>query len=243
MKYLIGKKIGMTQRFLADGTAVTVTGIQAGPCKVTAVKSLEKDGYVSVQIGFDEKKKLSKAEAGHLKGLPAYSCLQEFPAMDHDMKKGDELLVTQFAVGDLLDITGTSKGKGFQGVVKRHHFGGSKKTHGNKDQLRMPGSVGSTGPAHIFKGMRMAGRMGNETVTTKNLEVVEVVPEEGLLFVKGAVPGPNSGIVSLFSLSTTQANYEKPKAKEEPKETENVKSADTPAVEEAPKKDSEQQAS
>ena len=242
MEYLIGRKIGMTQRFLADGTAVTVTGIQAGPCKVTAVKTLKKDGYASVQIGFNEKKKLSKPEKGHLKDLPTYACLHEFPAKAKEVQKGDELLITQFAVGDLLDATGISKGKGFQGVVKRHHFGGSKKTHGNKDQLRMPGSVGSTGPAHIFKGMRMAGHMGNGTVTIKNLEVIEVAPAEGILLVKGAIPGPNNGVVTLFSLSTTEAKYEEPKTTEEPKVAENLKQGEA-TTEQIPQKDSEQKVS
>lgn len=224
MKYLIGKKIGMTQRFLADGTAVTVTGIQAGPCKVTAVKKLEKDGYVSVQLGYDERKKLSKPEAGHLKDLPKYGFLCEFPAQEQELKKGDELQATQFAVGDTVDVSGVSKGKGFQGVVKRHHFKGSPATHGHKDQLRMPGSIGSTGPQRVFKNMRMGGHMGHENVTVKNLEVVEVVPSENMIFVKGAIPGPATGIVTLFSLSTTKAQYDEPKVeaqeeqkKEEPK--------------------------
>jgi len=220
MKYLIGKKVGMTQRFMEDGTAVTVTAIEAGPCKVAQVKTREKDGYEAVQLGFDERKKLNKPEKGHLKDLPRYGVLREFPLKEQELKKGDELTVKQFAIGDSLDISGTSKGKGFQGVVKRHHFKGSKKTHGNKDQLRMPGSIGSTGPARVFKNMRMPGRMGNEQVTVKNSEVVDVDPAENLIFVKGAVPGHDTAIVTLFSLSTTEAKYkDKPEPKiEEPKE-------------------------
>jgi len=232
MKYLIGKKIGMTQRFLADGSAVTVTGIKAGPCKVTAVKKLEKDGYVSVQLGYDERKKLLKPEAGHLKDLPKYGFLCEFPVQEQELKRGDELQVTQFAVGDKVDVFGVSKGKGFQGVVKRHHFKGSPATHGHKDQLRMPGSIGSTGPQRVFKNTRMGGHMGHESVTVKNLEIIEVVPSEDMIFVKGAIPGPATGIVTLFSLSTTKAQYDEPRAEvkkleEEPKveETKKTESA------------------
>ena len=230
MKYILGIKKGMTQRFLQDGRAVAVTVIEAAPCQVTQVKTVEKDGYVSVQIGSDERKKLSKAEVGHVKGLKKYATLQEFPQRTEPLKRGDTLTVSQFAQNDDVEVMGISKGKGFQGVVKRHGFHGSPATHGHKDQLRMPGSIGAGGPQRVFKGTRMAGHMGHEQVTEKHIHIVEVVPEENLLLVSGTVPGPNGAFVSIFSHAETpgteSVKAEVPKqeeAKEEIKAEEPVK--------------------
>lgn len=224
MKYLIGKKVGMTQRFLEDGTAVAVTIVEAGPCTVTAVKSKEKDGYEAVQIGYGITKKLSKPESGHLKGLPQFKHLEEYPVNPtKPLVKGDELTVAQFAVGDTVDVTGVSKGRGFQGVVKRHKFGGSPATHGHKDQLRMPGSIGAGGPQHVFKGTRMAGHMGAVKRTVKYLDVIEVIPEQNLLVVKGAIPGPIKGLVHMYSDSVTEGTKTEEPKKEEVKVQEPAK--------------------
>lgn len=204
MKYILGIKKGMTQRFLPDGRAVAVTVIEATPCQVTQVKTVEKDGYVAVQVGTDERKKLSKPEAGHVKGLKNFATLQEFPQKPQPLGRGDMLNVAQFAAEDPVEVTGISKGKGFQGVVKRHGFHGSPATHGHKDQLRMPGSIGAGGPQRVFKGTRMAGHMGFEQVTIKHAKIIEVLPEENLLLISGAVPGPNGAYVSVFSKAETE---------------------------------------
>lgn len=198
----------MTQRFLDDGSAVGVTVVEAGPCHVTAVKSKERDGYEAVQVGYSVRKKLSKAEVGHLKKNPKYGLLHEFPYKENT-QEGDLLTVEQFAVGDILQATGISKGKGFQGVVKRHGFSGSLATHGHKDQHRMPGSIGSTGPARVFKDLRMSGRMGGDQITTKGLTVIEVIPEENVLLIKGAIPGPTGSYMYLFSESTSEGTKRK----------------------------------
>lgn len=224
MKYLIGKKVGMTQRFLEDGTAVAVTVIEGGPCTVTGIKSQEKDGYEAVQIGYAPAKKLSKPEAGHLKGLPLFKHLEEYPIDPaKQYKKGDQLTVAQFAVGDTVDVTGVSKGRGFQGVVKRHKFGGSPATHGHKDQLRMPGAIGAGGPQHVFKGTRMAGHMGAVNRTVKYLDVIEVIPEQNLILVKGAIPGPTKGLVHLYSDSVSEGTKVETLKTEELKHEEPVK--------------------
>lgn len=224
MKYLIGKKIGMTQRFLDDGKAVAVTVVEAGPCRVTQVRTKDRDGYEAVQIGFDERKNISKPEKGHLKDLPQYAYLEEFPQLEETLKRGDTIHAGQFVPGDPVDVTGISKGRGFQGVVKRHHFGGSPATHGHKDQLRMPGSIGATEPQRVFKGTRMAGHMGDVQVTAKNLEIVEVDAKENLLFIKGAIPGANGKIVSIFSTSITKPEkIEEPKAPEQAGQVEEKK--------------------
>lgn len=200
MKFLLGTKIGMTQVFRDDGTVVPVTRVHAGPCVVTQVKTKEKDGVRAVQIGFGSQKlfRLNKAAQGHLKDLEPVRFLRDFSiAEDEAVSRGDQLTVSVFTPGDVVDVIGTSKGKGFQGVVKRHGFSGAKKTHGNKDQLRMPGSIGSTGPQRVFKGMRMAGRMGDERVTVKNLEIVEIKPETNELLIKGAIPGARGGVIAI----------------------------------------------
>lgn len=204
MKFIVGKKLDMTQVWKGD-LVIPVTRVQTGICTVAQVKSKEKDGYSAVQIGFGERKEknIKKPQKGHMKKSGVMSeFLREF-RVEHtntgeqssNLKVGDKIDVSTFVAGDVVKITSVSKGKGFQGVVKRHHFHGQDKTHGNKDQLRMPGSSGATGPAHVFKGMRMPGRMGGDRVTVANLEIVEVDKNNNLLFIKGAVPGARNGLV------------------------------------------------
>ena len=199
MKTLLGTKLGMTQLLAEDGRAVPVTLIQAGPVTVTQVKTVETDGYNAVQVAYGAGKNLSKAVAGHVKPAkvtPKY--LREIRVDElPEVKVGEELDVSVFAVGDMVDATGISRGKGFAGTVKRHNFNTSKKTHGGNGDVRKPGSIGSMYPQKVFKGKRMAGRMGAERVTVKNLEVAYVDPETNLIGVKGAVPGPRKGLVIL----------------------------------------------
>jgi large subunit ribosomal protein L3 len=198
-KFILGKKLEMTQKFLVDGRVIPVTVVKAGPCTVVQVKG-DKDGYSAVQIGFEQKKKANKPMAGHLKGLSNFRVLREFRvAKIEDFARGKVFDVTSFQAGDHLTVTATSKGKGFQGVVKRHGFHGSPASHGHKDQLRMPGSIGATDPARVFKGTRMAGHMGVDTVTVKNLELIEVDPKNNLLFIKGAVPGARNSLVKIVT--------------------------------------------
>ncbi len=193
---VIGKKVGMTQLFRDDGEVV-VTAIEAGPCVVTQVKTEAKDGYNAVQLGFGEAKRLNSPQRGHLKGTGQFKYLREFAVDDiNSVQVGQRVDVDVFKPGDLVDVTGISKGKGFAGVVKRHHFAGGPKTHGQSDRHRAPGSVGATTfPGRVFKGTRMAGRMGNERVTVRNLKVLEVDSARHLLLVKGAVPGSKKGLL------------------------------------------------
>ena len=201
MPGLLGKKIGMISVFSADGKNVPCTVIEAGPCVVTQVKSVEKDGYAAVQLGFqDAKEKNTSAPLrGHFKkaGVTPKRHLAEFKDFDQELNLGDTLTVDLFSDAAFVDITGTSKGKGFQGVVKRHGFAGvGQKTHGQDDRLRAPGSIGACSyPAKVFKGLRMAGQMGNERVTTQNLRVLKVIPEKNLLLIKGSVAGCKGSIV------------------------------------------------
>jgi large subunit ribosomal protein L3 len=200
MKALLGTKIGMTQILQEDGVAIPVTLIQAGPCTVTQVKTVETDGYDAVQLGFGSGKNLSNAVAGHVKAAgvtPKY--IREFRDVEvgDDVKVGAQFDVTSFEVGEHIDVTGTSKGKGFAGNVKRNNFTTSKKTHGGNGYVRKPGSIGSMYPQKVFKGKRMAGRMGAEQVTVKNLIVALVDKENNLIGVKGAVPGPRRSLVVL----------------------------------------------
>ncbi len=201
MPGLLGKKIGMTSVFSADGKNVPCTVIEVGPCVVTQIKTLENDGYEAVQIGFQEKteKHTNKAEAGHFKaaGVAPQRHLAEFKGFDKDIKLGDTLTVEIFEENSFVDVVGTSKGKGFQGVVKRHGFGGvGQNTHGQDDRQRAPGSLGASSyPSRVFKGMRMAGRMGGDRVTVQNLQILKVIPEHNLLLVKGSVPGAKNSIV------------------------------------------------
>ena len=195
MPGLIGKKIGMTSVFSADGKNVPCTVIEVGPCVVTQVKTVEKDGYEALQLGYEEKKEKHTTQPmmGHFKaaGVQPQRHLAEFKGFNGEYKLGDTLTVEMFADNDFVDVVGTSKGKGYQGVVKRHGFGGvGQTTHGQHNRLRAPGSIGACSyPAKVFKGMRMAGQMGGDRVTTQNLKVLKVIPEHNLILVKGSVAG------------------------------------------------------
>ena len=201
MPGLIGKKIGMTSVFSADGRNVPCTVIEVGPCVVTQVKTESTDGYNALQLGFEDKKEkhTTKPELGHFKkaGVTPKRHLAEFKGFDGEYSLGDTIGVDFFNEADFVDVIGTSKGKGFQGVVKRHGFGGvGQTTHGQHNRLRAPGSVGACSyPAKVFKGMRMAGQTGNERVTIQNLQVIKVIPEHNLLMIKGSVPGAKGSIV------------------------------------------------
>ena len=194
---VIGKKLGMSQMFKDDGKAEAVTVIEAGPCTVTQVKTGGKEGYDAVQLGFSEAKRLNSPQRGHLKELGQFKYLREFRMDDTEgIQVGDKVDVSLFEAGDLVDITGVSKGKGFAGVVKRHHFAGGPKTHGQSDRHRAPGSIGATTtPGRVFKGTRMAGHMGNDQVTARHLEVFETDPDRSRLLIKGAVPGGKNGLL------------------------------------------------
>lgn len=200
LKGLIGKKIGMTQIFDQNGAAIPVTVIEAGPCYVTQICTMAKEGYSAVQLGFDEvkPKRLTGGELGHFKvhNLPPLRTLREFRTKEPGVKEGDQVTVTLFTVGERVDVIGTSKGKGFAGAVKKYHFKGGPKTHGQSDRLRAPGSRGSgTTPGRTYRGARGPGHMGDERVTAQNLKVVLVDPERNLLGVCGAVPGGKGGLV------------------------------------------------
>ena len=201
MPGLLGKKVGMTSVFSADGKNVPCTVVEVGPCVVTQIKTVETDGYEAVQIGFDEKKEknTSKAELGHFKraATTPKRHLVEFKGFETSYKLGDVITVDYFANVNFVDIVGTSKGKGFQGVVKRHGFGGvQQQTHGQHNRMRAPGSIGASSyPSRVFKGMRMAGRTGGESVTVQNLQVLKVIPENNLLVIKGSIPGAKGSIV------------------------------------------------
>jgi large subunit ribosomal protein L3 len=195
---LLGRKLGMTQIFDARGETVPVTVLEVGPCVVTQILTDEKNGYSAVQLGFGHKKRLNEPERGHLKASGAQS--RYLREMKNDgagaYEVGQTIKADFFQVGDLVDVTGTSKGKGFAGVIKRHGFAGGPKTHGQSDRWRAPGSIGATTtPGRVFKGQRMAGRMGHERVTVQNLRVVRVDAERNLLLVEGSVPGPNEGLL------------------------------------------------
>jgi len=201
MSGLIGKKIGMTSLYDDNGKNIPCTVLEVGPCMVTQVRTKEVDGYEAVQLGFDDKaeKQVVKAEAGHFKkaNVTAKKKLVEFQNFEQELNLGDTITVDHFAEGDFVDVSGTSKGKGFQGVVKRHGFGGvGQATHGQHNRLRAPGSIGAASyPARVFKGMRMAGQMGTDKVKVQNLKVLKVVAEKNLLVVKGAVPGHKNAYV------------------------------------------------
>lgn len=196
---LLGRKIAMTRAFDENGELVPLTLIQAGPCWVTQVRTPERDGYTAAQLGYDEVKRLNRPEQGHLKNLPKLRHLRELPVDSLEgVEVGARIDASLLKPGDLVDVTGTSKGRGFAGVVKRHGFSGGPKTHGQSDRHRAPGSVGSgTTPGRVFKGMRMAGRMGGKRVTVQNLRVVQVDPERHLLALAGAVPGSRNGLLEI----------------------------------------------
>jgi large subunit ribosomal protein L3 len=193
----------MSQVFSDSGKVEAVTVIEAGPCLVTQIKTADKEGYNAVQLGFSNAKKLNKAEQGHLKELGKLKKLREFRVDDTaEMKVGDKVDVSQFKTGDVVNVTGVSKGKGFSGVVKRHGFHGGPKTHGQTDRHRAPGAIGATtSPGRVLKGMRMAGHMGAERVTQKGLTVYKTDPEHNLLLVQGAVPGAKNGLLLISKVS------------------------------------------
>ncbi len=196
LRGIIGKKVGMTRVYRDNGVSEPVTAIEAGPCTVIQVKTTAKEGYDAVQLGFGQPKRLKSPEKGHLKENGEFRYLREFRVDTTEAKVGDKIDVNLFKAGDLIDVTGLSKGKGFAGVVKRHHFAGGPKTHGQSDRHRHPGAIGSTtSPGRIWKGLRMAGRMGGERVTVRCLEVFRADPERNLLLVKGAVPGIRNGLL------------------------------------------------
>lgn len=208
MKFLLGKKINMSQIWDTEGRAVPVTLVSAVPNVVTQVKTVEKDGYAAVQVGFGVRKakNIAKPQQGHFKTLGAFQGLKEWrftPTANGGApteKVGDKIEVSVFKVGDMVAVSGVSKGKGFQGVVKRHGFSGGSRTHGQKHSEREPGAIGGRGRAggRVSLGMRMAGRMGGERVTVKNLEIAQVVPEENLLLIKGAIPGHRGTVVEIY---------------------------------------------
>lgn len=235
MKFILGVKQGMTQVFREDGTVVPVTKVTAGPCVVTQVKNQTQDKVFAVQIGFGTQKlfRLNKAQQGHLKGIDPVRYMRDVSTNndEHGLSRGDSYDVNIFEAGEKVQVTGTSKGKGFQGVVKRYNFKGSKATHGNKDQQRMPGSIGATGPARVFKGTRMGGHMGDDQVTVKNLEIVEIHPESNEVYIKGAVPGARGGLIMIY---TTEGKIEIKQSEAEVKEE--VTHEEAPK-EEAPKAD------
>jgi len=196
-KALLGRKVGMTRIVNESGIATPVTIVELGPCYVTQIKTDTSDGYSAIQLGFDQVPRLNSPEKGHLRNLPMLKHLREVATEDAETYKvGQVLDVTLFSAGELVDVIGTSKGKGFAGAVKRHHFKGGPKTHGQSDRLRAVGSIGSTStPGRVWKGMRGPGHMGSERVTTLNLSVVKVDPERNLVAIKGSVPGPVGGLV------------------------------------------------
>lgn len=204
MPGLIGKKIGMTSVFSVEGRNIPCTVIEAGPCIVSQIRTIEKDGYEAIQLGFQEKKEkhATKPEIGHFKkaGTTPKKKLVEFDGFGDDVKLGDILTSDMFEPSSFIDISGISKGKGFQGVVRRHGFGGvGESTHGQHNRLRAPGSIGASSyPSRVFKGMRMAGRMGGVKITVQNIEVLKVIPENNLVIVKGSVPGANGSYLILL---------------------------------------------
>jgi large subunit ribosomal protein L3 len=205
MSGILGKKIGMTRIFDNEGNVIPVTVIEAGPCYVTQIKTEKIDGYNAVQLGYGTKKEknVTKPILGHLKkaGVQPTQKLKEFePFKDRELKIGDEVKADVFKPGDVVKVTGISKGRGFAGVVKRHHFSGGPVTHGQSDRLRAPGSLGqSSDPSRVYKGLKMAGQLGNKKVSVKNLTIVMVDAEKNLLFIEGAVPGARNSFVEIYS--------------------------------------------
>ncbi|MBI1807999.1 MAG: 50S ribosomal protein L3 [Ignavibacteria bacterium] len=205
MTGILGKKIGMTSIFDEKGESIPCTVIEAGPCYVAQIKTKDKDGYEALQLGFQDKKErlTNKPLGGHFKkaSITPKRLVREFRGFDvTKFQLGAEIKVDAlFSQGDVVSVAGQSKGRGFQGVVKRHHFGGGSKTHGQSDRVRAPGSIGSSSyPSRVFKGMRMAGRMGGDNVTVKNLRVIQVIPESNLLLIRGSVPGYNNSYVEIL---------------------------------------------
>lgn len=203
---ILGKKIGMTSIFDDNGVQVPCTVIEAGPCPIVNIRTGESNGYEAVQVGWLPIKdtKVKKPVLGYFKkqGVSPLKYLKEFRDLEVDLKVGDNLTVEQFQPGDKVKVVGKSKGKGFQGVVKRHHFGGvGMQTHGQSDRQRHPGSIGSSSyPSRVFKGLRMAGRMGGKQITARNLQILEVMPDKNLILIKGSVPGANNSLLEIVKL-------------------------------------------
>ena len=218
MKFILGYKKEMTQTYRED-KVLPITIVKIDPCKVTQAKTEETDGYSSVQIGCGSRKNMKKPLKGHLKGGHE-KYIKEFRVDSSNFKVGDVLDIESFQIGDKVDVVATSKGKGFQGVVRRHGFAGQSTSHGTKDQVRMPGSIGATGPAHVFKGVRMPGQMGNIQTTTKNLEIIEIDIENSLLKLKGAVPGHRNSLVMIKGDGEMKVLEIKKQEKEEVKKDE-----------------------
>ena len=207
MKGLIGRKLGMTSVFTDDGSSVPCTLIEAGPCYVTAVKTKDSDGYSAIQLGFTERKEkrlaVPQVKNFKKKNLPILRFLKEVRDFENaeNLKVGDVIKTDLFKEGDIVKVTSKSKGKGFQGVVKRHGFGGGSSTHGQSDRQRAPGSIGASSyPSRVFKGQRMAGRMGGDQISIRNLKIIKIIPESNLMLRKGAVPGAISGIVEIYKV-------------------------------------------
>ena len=203
MKGILGKKIGMTRFFDETGNTAAATLIEAGPCVVIQVKTLKRDGYNAVQVGFLEQKekRITKPRAGHFKkvNVTPKRILKEFRDFEGEIKEGDQIRVDIFEPGDRVKVAGLSKGRGFAGVVKRHGFRGGPKTHGQSDRLRAPGSIGQSAyPKRVFKGMKMAGRMGNSRTTIRNLRVLKIIPDRNLLLIEGGVPGARNSILEIL---------------------------------------------
>lgn len=245
MKFILGTKQGMTQVFTPDGKVVPATKIKAGPCLVVQKKTSKQDGYNALSCAYLEKKKSNKPLSGLFKKFSEkkYQYIREFKIADSDpvfdqVKPGDIIDQDIFSQGDILTVTGVSKGKGFQGVVKRHGFSGGKASHGHKDQLRMPGSIGATGPARVFKGVRMAGRMGNDQVTVTGLQIIDIDRENNFLLVKGSVPGAVNSLLKI----TAKGDFKIKKQDSEPKQSKAEKAPEkkqTVAVEDKSPKASE----
>lgn len=215
----------MTQLFDEAGNVMPATIVKVGPCTVTQIKTVEEDGYAAVQVGFGKKKNLSKALKGHFKNFGDFRFVKEFRSQKdgnqikfEGLNVGNVITAETFAAGDIVKISGTSKGKGFQGVVRRHHFHGHPATHGHKDQERMPGSIGAGGVQHVVKGRRMAGHMGDEQTTIKNLEIVKVDLEKGLIYLKGTVPGARHGLVEIIGKGELKIQEKQEKVAEPVKE-------------------------
>jgi large subunit ribosomal protein L3 len=204
MKCILAKKLNMSSVFTEDGKMIPVTILEAGPAYVTQIKTKEKDGYNAIQIAFGDKKRVNKPLAGHLKNIGPKRWIREFQVKNEEelknFKVGDKITVALFQEGEKINITGISKGKGFQGVVKRHGFSGVlSKTHGNKDQARTSGSIGATHPQHVIKGRKMAGHTGTETITLKNIPIIKVDADKNLIYLKGAVPGKRGTLIEIFN--------------------------------------------
>lgn len=231
----------MTQIFQDDGRVIPVTAILAEPNVITQIKSEEKDTYSAVQVGFGGNKNIKKPQVGHLKGIEQSKVMREFRVNTEevtDLNRGDKITVKVFENGDIVKVTGVSKGKGFQGVVKRHGFHGSPASHGHKDQLRMPGSIGATDAARVFKGMKMGGQMGDNQVTIAGLSVVDIDLDKNILYIKGAVPGARNGLVLIsapgkMDLTIAELEVNKEKAEEKKEEVSTEKKEEV--KEEAPK--------